>query len=82
MQSDFTTAVQKGYELGEINNGGGAIGAGLASVLIGLLGEVGTIILCIGIAIILLVFMFGIKPAEIIADIVETRRENKEEKRV
>ena len=81
IQSDFTTAVQKGYELGEINNGGGAIGTGLASVLISLLGEVGTIILCIGIAIILLVFMFGIKPAEIIADIVETRRENKEEKR-
>ena len=81
IQSDFTTAVQKGYELGEINNGGGAIGTGLASVLISLLGEVGTVILCIGIAIILLVFMFGIKPAEIIADIVETRRENKEERK-
>ncbi len=81
IQSDFTTAVQKGYELGEINNGGGAIGTGLASVLISLLGEVGTVILCIGIAIILLVFMFGIKPAEIIADFVETRRESKEERK-
>ena len=81
ISSDFSSAVEKGYELGEINNGGGAIGTAVAYGLIGLLGEVGTVILCIGIAIILLVFMFGIKPAEIIANIVEERRENKEDRR-
>lgn len=82
INSDFQEAVKKGYELGEINNGGGAIGTAIASVLIGLLGEIGTVILCIGIAAILLVFMFGIKPAEMIADFVETRRESREEKRI
>ena len=81
ISSDFSSAVEKGYELGEINNGGGAIGTAVAYGLIGLLGEVGTVILCIGIAIILLVFMFGIKPAEIIANMVEERRENKEDRR-
>ena len=82
LNSDFSTAVEKGYELGEKNNGGGAIGTAIAFVLIGLLGEIGTVILCIGIAVILLIFMFGIKPAELIADFVKTRRENREERRL
>ena len=81
IQTEFSNAVEKGYELGETNNGGGAIGTAVAYVSIGLLGEVGTVILCIGVAAILLIFMFGIKPAEIIADMVETRRENKEDRR-
>ena len=82
INSEFSVAVERGYELGEMNNGGGAIGTAIASVLIGLLGEIGTVILCIGVAAILLIFMFGIKPAELIADFVETRRENREDKRL
>ena len=78
INSEFEEAATKGYELGEVNNGGGVIGTAIAYLLIGLLGEIGTVILCIGIAAILLVFMFGIKPAEIIADFIEARRENKE----
>ena len=78
---EFQAAVQKGYELGELDNGGGAIGTGIASVLIDLLGEAGTAILCVGVAAILLVFMFGIKPAEMIADFIENRREEKEERK-
>ena len=80
--SEFQIAVQKGYQLGTTNTGGGAIGTAFASVLIGLLGEVGTIILCVGVAAILLIFIFGIKPAELIADYVENKREEKEERRV
>ena len=82
INSEFSVAVERGYELGELNNGGGAIGTAVASILIGLLGEIGTVILCIGIAAILLVFMFGIKPAEIIADFIEGRRESKEDRRL
>ena len=82
VNTDFSQAVEKGYELGEMNNGGGAIGTAVASVLIGLLGEIGTVILCIGVAAILLVFMFGIKPAEMIADFIEERRESKEDRRL
>ena len=78
---DFSSVVEKGYELGENNNGGGAIGTAIAFWLIGLLGEIGTVILCIGIGAILLVFMFGIKPAEMIADFIDARREEREEKR-
>ena len=78
---EFQAAVQKGYELGELDNGGGAIGTGIASVLIDLLGEAGTAILCVGVAAILLVFMFGIKPAEMIAEFIENRREEKEERK-
>ena len=51
---DFSSVVERGYELGETNSGGGAI---------------------------LLVFIFGIKPAEMIADFIDTKREEKEERR-
>ena len=82
INSEFSETVQKGYELGEVNNGGGAIGTAIAYALIGLLGEIGTVILCIGVAAILLVFMFGIKPAEMIAEFVEARRESREDRRM
>ena len=82
INSELSVAVEKGYELGEVNNGGGAVGTAIASVLIKLLGEVGTVILCIGVAAILLVFMFGIKPAELIADYVERKREDREDRKI
>lgn len=82
INSEFSVAAQKGYELGELNNGGGIIGTAFAYVLIGLLGEIGTVILCIGVSAILLVFMFGIQPAEMIAEFIETRRENREDRRM
>ena len=82
INSEVSEATKKGYELGTLNNGGGAIGTAIASVLIGLLGEVGTVILCIGVAAILLVFMFGIKPAELIADYIERKREDREDRKI
>ena len=82
VNDEFSQVIEKGYELGEVNNGGGAIGTAIAYWLIGLLGEIGTVILCIGIGAILLVFMFGIKPAEMIAEWIETRREEKEERKM
>ena len=78
---EFTSVVERGYELGKTNSGGGAIGTAIAFWLIGLLGEIGTVILCIGIGAILLVFIFGIKPAEMIADFIDAKREEKEERR-
>ena len=82
INDDFSQAVSDGYESGTQDIGGGAIGTAIAYGLIGLLGEVGTVILCIGVAAILLIFMFGIKPAELIADWIETRREYKEDRRL
>ena len=81
INEDFSTVISDGYERGTQDIGGGAVGTAFAYWLIGLLGEIGTVILCVGIAIILLVFMFGIQPAEIIANIVEARRESKEDRR-
>ena len=82
INDDFSTVEKSAYERGTQDIGGGIIGTTVAYWLIGLLGEMGTVILCIGIAAILLIFMFGIKPAELIADFVETRRENKEDRRL
>lgn len=81
INDDFSEVMKSGYDKGTQDIGGGVIGTAVAYWLIGLLGEVGTVILCIGIAAIFLIFMFGIKPAELIADFVETRRENKEDRR-
>lgn len=72
--------LQDGYKIGENNKGGGAIGTAVAGLLIKLLGEVGTVILCIGMAILFIVFMFGIRPAEIISQWMDNAREEREAK--
>ena len=57
--AQFSQVVKEAYELGEMNIGGGAVGAMFAVPLVNLLGIAGTVILCIGISIILLIFMFN-----------------------
>ena len=37
--------------------------------------------MCIGVAVLLLIFMFGIRPAEIISEMLENARENREERK-
>ena len=69
--------VEQAYYLGERNIGGGVIGTLLAAPLINMLGSLGTIILALGVAIVLIIFIFAIKPAELIANTVD----NLEEKR-
>ena len=85
ISKDVNEIVQQAYSLGERNIGGGIIGAVLAAPLINMLDSLGTIILTLGIAIVLIIFMFAIKPSEIIANLVdnieERREEKKEEKR-
>ena len=77
---ELSEVVKDAYLLGSQNKGGGAIGAVAAVPLAKLLGNIGAVILCIGIAIILLVFTFGINMSEIINNIVEKAEENKERK--
>lgn len=60
--------------------GGGAIGSCGAVPLTKLLGNIGAIILCLGIAIILIVFTFGIHLSEWISQVVEKLQERKEER--
>ena len=81
VSQDFSTVVRQAYELGESNVGGGVIGICVAYPLVQLLGTLGTVILCIGIAIILLIFMFGIRPSEYLVALLDMLEERKEEKR-
>ena len=81
---ELSELVQDAYYLGAQSKGGGAIGAVAAVPLVRLLGNVGAIILCIGIAIILLVFTFGINLSEMInlfLDKLEEKREERYERR-
>lgn len=81
MSKEIGNMAEQAYYLGERDIGGGVIGTVIAVPLINLLGNLGTVILAVGIALILLVFMFAIKPSEIIASIVDFFVERKEEKR-
>ncbi len=67
------------YNKGTNNIGGGAVGAIFGFVLINLIGEIATIILAIGVAIITSIFLFGIKPAEVIKNYIEERSEIRSE---
>ncbi len=81
---DYQAMAEQAYYLGERDIGGGVIGTIIASPLINLLGTSGTVVLAIGVACILLIFMFAIKPSEIISNmvdkVVERREERAEEK--
>ena len=82
VNKEMTEVVKDAYYLGSQSKGGGAIGAVGAVPLVNLLGEIGAIIFCIGVAVILLVFTFGISMSDIInmiADKLEQRREERME---
>ena len=77
---DMSKTLEDAYELGTKNIGGGVIGTIIALPLINFLGTLGTIVLSIGVAIITFVFMFAVKPTEIIYNIVDYFMDRKEEK--
>ena len=79
METGFEKAVEQAYENGSKNIGGGAVGAICAIGLISLVGKIGTVIIAIGIAVIDSIFLFGIKPAELLKEYVENRNEKKQE---
>jgi len=78
----FSDALERAYELGEKNIGGGTIGTVIAYPLIQLLGMFGAAIATTGIAIIMLVFTFGLKPAQFIIEILDILEERKEERNI
>ena len=77
---ELSEVVKDAYFLGTQSKGGGAIGAVAAIPLAKLLGDVGALILCIGVALVLLVFTFGINMSDIINRFVEKMQERKEER--
>ena len=68
---DISEALKDAYYIGSQGNGGGALGALLAIPLAKLIGNVGTIILFIGLALVLAVNTFGLNIAEMISLLVE-----------
>ena len=83
--NDYQAMAEQAYYLGERDIGGGVIGTIIASPLINLLGTSGTVVLAIGVACILLIFMFAIKPSEIISNMVDkvvARREERAEEKL
>ncbi len=77
---ELSEVVKDAYYLGSQSKGGGAIGAVAAVPLAKLLGDVGAVILCIGIAVVFLVFTFGISMTDLINRFVERFEERKEER--
>lgn len=77
---ELSEIAKDAYQIGAEGNGGGTLGAILAVPLTNLLGIIGSVILCVGVAIVLLVFMFGISLSDIIQDFVERSQERHEER--
>lgn len=77
---EFEENVVDSYQAGLKSIGGGAIGAIVAYPLIELIDKTGTIILAIGVGIISTIFLYGVRPAEIVKNIVERRNEEKLER--
>ena len=77
---ELSELVKDAYFLGAQGNGGGAIGAVAAVPLAKLLGDFGAVILCIGVAAILLVFTFGINLSEMINMFIGRVQEKRDER--
>ena len=77
---EISEIAKDAYFLGTQGKGGGAIGAVAAVPLTKLLGDFGAIILCIGIAAILLVFTFGINLSEMLNMFLAKVQEKKDER--
>ena len=79
INDDIKAVVERGYFLGTGNHGGGAIGAIVVYPLVRLLGVAGTVIFTIGLALIFVVFMFGFKPTEFIASLMDKAKDGREQ---
>ena len=82
INNEFEDVVLEAYNDGKANIGGGAVGAIFGVALIGLFDKLGTIIIAIGVAIVDSVFLFGIKPAELIKEYLDEKNKRKEEARL
>lgn len=80
VNKEIATILKDAYVLGSQGKGGGALGILLATPLTKLLGQVGAAIVCLGVVVMFAVFTFGINIAELINNIIEKIKENREEK--
>ena len=81
---DATNLFNRAFELGTKNIGGGVVGTAVAFALIRFIGIPGTVIAALGISAILIVFIFGLHPAEYISrylDKVDGKREQRKKQK-
>ncbi len=76
----FEEIVNEAYTLGTTNQGGGAVGAIIATPLCQLIGSLGASILTIAIAIITFLFIIGVSPIELIMQYLDGNEERKAER--
>ena len=79
LKDDLSDNIKIAYNLGTKNIGGGVLGIMLAIPMVNMLGVAGAVILCIGISLVILVFMLGIPVSEIIENYIYNLKERKEE---
>ena len=81
LKDTISKNIQIAYDLGTKNIGGGVIGTMMAIPLTNMLGIAGAVIVCIGISLVILVFMLGIPVSEIIEDYLENLKQRKQERK-
>ena len=64
-------ALKQAYTLGTKDIGGGVVGTGIAMPLISLVGMFGAVIASIGISVIMVIFIFGLHPEEVISNSID-----------
>ena len=79
INDDLSDIIDLAYSQGSQNKGGGIIGVLIAFPLIKLFGMLGATTVSIGMALILIIFTFGIKPAELIDAIFNAIKAKEEE---
>ena len=82
MTEPLKQITERAFYLGTINKGGGVIGALISYPLVKLFGIAGTVILTIGLALIFVVFMFGFKPTEFLANMLDRIKERDEQEEI
>lgn len=80
IDADTSTILKDAYSLGERNIGGGVVGALIAIPLIKFLGILGATILTVGLTIILLIVMAGLRPSELINQLLYELKEKNDER--
>ena len=71
----FVEVINRAYDLGKwYNKGGGVLGATIAYPLVKLFAPIAALIIVIGIAVIVAVFVLGLKPSEYISNIVNRNK--------
>ena len=80
MNTTIDSALSRAYDLGTKDIGGGVIGTLIAFPCINLIGPIATPIAAIGVSLIFAVFIFGLHPADAIANSLDKMSKNREER--